>query len=51
MSTTVIEFMANEPGDRFFHRHLLYHLMSGMARVVKYEGVTADPATRSIRDE
>ena len=51
MSTTVIEFMANEPGDWFFHCHLLYHMMSGMARVVKYEGFTPDPATQSIRDE
>lgn len=37
MSTTVIEFDANEPGDWFFHCHLLYHMKSGMARVVHYE--------------
>jgi FtsP/CotA-like multicopper oxidase with cupredoxin domain len=51
MTTVVIEFMANEPGDWFFHCHLLYHMMSGMARVVKYEGFTPAPATQAIRDE
>ena len=48
MSTTVIEFMANEPGDWFFHCHILYHMMSGMAQVVRYEGFTPDPATEAI---
>ncbi len=51
MSTTVIEFMADEPGDWFFHCHLLYHMMSGMARVVEYEGFTAAPETEEIRNE
>lgn len=37
MSTTVIEFEANEVGDWFFHCHLLYHMKSGMARMVHYE--------------
>lgn len=37
MSTTVIEFYSDEPGDWFFHCHLLYHLKSGMARVIHYE--------------
>lgn len=49
MSTTVIEFEANEMGDWFFHCHLLYHMMSGMARVIEYEGYTADPATQDAR--
>lgn len=48
MSTTVIEFMADEPGDWFFHCHQLYHMMSGMARVMRYEGYTPDPATQAI---
>jgi hypothetical protein len=43
MSTTVIEFYTDEPGDWFFHCHLLYHMMNGMARVVHYEGFTAGP--------
>lgn len=37
MSTTVIEFDANELGDWFFHCHLLYHMKSGMAQVVHYD--------------
>lgn len=45
MSTTVIEFEANEVGDWFFHCHLLYHMDSGMARVVKYDNFTPDAAT------
>lgn len=38
MDTTVIEFAADEFGDWFFHCHLLYHMMSGMARMVHYDG-------------
>lgn len=51
MTTTVIEFMADEPGDWFFHCHLLYHMMSGMARVVEYQGFTPAPETAEIRDK
>ncbi|MCB0353825.1 MAG: multicopper oxidase domain-containing protein [Bdellovibrionales bacterium] len=36
MATTTIEFDAEEEGDWFFHCHLLYHMMSGMARMVHY---------------
>jgi FtsP/CotA-like multicopper oxidase with cupredoxin domain len=43
MSTTIIEFAANEVGDWFFHCHLLYHMKSGMARLVHYDGF--DPGT------
>ncbi|MBW1799176.1 MAG: multicopper oxidase domain-containing protein [Deltaproteobacteria bacterium] len=49
MSTTVIEFDANEFGDWFFHCHLLYHMKSGMARVVHYENYTPGPAVAAIR--
>jgi len=49
MSTTVIEFDANEFGDWFFHCHLLYHTKSGMARVVHYEGFKLDPKLAKIR--
>ena len=49
MSTTVIEFAADEFGDWFFHCHLLYHMKGGMARVVHYEGFTVDPQLASIR--
>ena len=48
MSTTVIEFDANEVGDWFFHCHLLYHMKSGMARVVGYEGFTPDADTAAL---
>ena len=47
MNTTVIEFKANELGDWFFHCHLLYHMKSGMARVVRYNGFTNDAATEA----
>jgi hypothetical protein len=50
METTVIEFPAEEVGDWFFHCHLLYHLESGMARVVHYEGFEPDPATAMVRE-
>ncbi|NOZ14162.1 MAG: multicopper oxidase domain-containing protein [Acidobacteria bacterium] len=49
MSTTVIEFNANEFGDWFFHCHLLYHMKSGMARLVHYEGFTLNPQLSAVR--
>ncbi|MBF9252171.1 multicopper oxidase domain-containing protein [Pontibacter sp. 172403-2] len=36
MQAITIEFLANEPGEWFFHCHILYHMMSGMARVFSY---------------
>ncbi|MFP4317296.1 MAG: multicopper oxidase domain-containing protein [Desulfovibrionales bacterium] len=51
MSTTVIEFDASERGDWFFHCHILYHMKSGMARVVHYEGFTPDPETAAVRPQ
>ncbi|MFP5458384.1 MAG: multicopper oxidase domain-containing protein, partial [Bacteriovoracia bacterium] len=35
-TTKVIEFYTNEPGEWMLHCHNLYHLKTGMARVVKY---------------
>lgn len=49
MSTTVIEFAANEFGDWFFHCHLLYHMKSGMARVIHYDGYQPDPEVVAIQ--
>jgi CopA family copper-resistance protein len=49
MSTTVIEFYGNEVGDWFFHCHLLYHMKSGMARVIHYEEYQTDPEVASIQ--
>ena len=40
METVTIEFYANEEKDWFFHCHILYHMMAGMARVVSYENST-----------
>lgn len=40
MQEVTIEFRGNggdENGDWFLHCHILYHMMSGMARVVSYE--------------
>lgn len=51
MSTTVIEFDANEVGDWFFHCHLLYHMKTGMARVVSYENFTLNPQMSAIRPQ
>ena len=37
MQQVTIEFYGNEYGDWFFHCHILYHLMGGMARVFSYD--------------
>jgi CopA family copper-resistance protein len=41
--TRTIEFYANEPGEWMLHCHNLYHLKTGMARVVKYMSYTPKP--------
>ena len=51
MGTTVVEFDANEVGDWFFHCHNLYHMHTGMARVVEYESFTPDDAVQSVRSK
>jgi hypothetical protein len=43
MGRRLIEFEANERHDWMFHCHILYHMMSGMGRIFRYEaepGVT-----------
>lgn len=37
MQRVKIEFDANEDSDWFFHCHVLYHLLGGMARVYSYD--------------
>lgn len=40
MQKVTIEFHGNEGdeyGDWFFHCHILYHMMSGMARIISYD--------------
>lgn len=38
----VIEFYANEPGQWMLHCHNLYHMMTGMGRVVRYDTFKMD---------
>ncbi len=42
MSRVTIEFAANEEKDWFFHCHILYHMKSGMTRVISYNGSERD---------
>lgn len=35
----VTQWHANNPGKWFFHCHIEWHLMSGMARVIKYKSI------------
>ena len=51
MSTTVIEFYNNETGDWFFHCHLLYHMKSGMARLVHYQDFTPAENVAAVRHQ
>jgi CopA family copper-resistance protein len=43
METDTLEFNANVEGDWFFHCHILFHMMSGMGRVFRYENQAANP--------
>jgi FtsP/CotA-like multicopper oxidase with cupredoxin domain len=49
LGTTVMEFYADEEKDWFFHCHVLYHMKSGMARIVHYAGSELDPQIAAIR--
>jgi FtsP/CotA-like multicopper oxidase with cupredoxin domain len=49
MTTTIIEFNTNEVGDWFFHCHLLYHMKSGMARVIEYDTFNPGPIVMALR--
>lgn len=37
MQKVTIEFYGDEVGDWFFHCHILYHMMGGMARIMSYD--------------
>ena len=37
MQEVTIEFFGDEYGDWFFHCHILYHMMGGMARIFSYD--------------
>ena len=43
MERDTIEFAANASGDWFFHCHVLYHMMSGMGRIFRYENSPPNP--------
>lgn len=47
MTKRTVEFEANEHHDWMFHCHILYHMMSGMARVFRYED-DASPASEPM---
>jgi FtsP/CotA-like multicopper oxidase with cupredoxin domain len=50
MGRRLVEFAATEDKDWMFHCHILYHMMSGMARVFRYEGATSAPARETPVD-
>lgn len=47
LGQTVIEFEASEEKDWFFHCHILYHMMAGMTRIIRYEN---DPGPQEFED-
>lgn len=46
-----IEFLANEPGQWMFHCHNLYHMKTGMSRIVSYKGFKPTPEIQSIQNQ
>ena len=49
MQKVIIEFDAIESGEWFFHCHVLYHMMSGMARIYSYENFQRDPRMKDVK--
>ena len=50
MQTVTIEFFADQEKDWFFHCHNLYHMKSGMARVVSYNNHQNDTFNNYIKN-
>ncbi len=48
-SSRTIEFLADEPGEWMLHCHNLYHMKTGMARVVKYSSFTPSPEMAMLK--
>lgn len=48
MGTRTIEFYAKEPGQWMLHCHNLYHMKTGMARVVKYMSYKQSPEMAQV---
>ncbi len=51
LTTTVIEFAASEDKDWFFHCHILYHMMDGMTRIVRYEDQPGPKELEKARED
>ncbi|NIP30939.1 MAG: multicopper oxidase domain-containing protein, partial [Candidatus Dadabacteria bacterium] len=49
--SVVIEFEASEDKDWLFHCHMLYHMMSGMGRVISYEDSDIDSDIKKLRKD
>lgn len=49
MQKVTIEFDATESGEWFFHCHVLYHMMSGMARIYSYNDYSRDPRMKEVK--
>lgn len=55
MQQVTIEFYGSEYGDWFFHCHILYHMMGGMARVFSYDTprdsrLTGHPVSKLVHE-
>lgn len=50
-TTKVIEFFTDEPGEWMLHCHNLYHLKTGMARVVKYSSYNPSSQIQQFQKE
>ncbi len=50
-TTRTIEFYADEPGEWMLHCHNLYHMKTGMARVVSYSSFTPRPDIQEYRKQ
>ena len=50
-TTRTIEFYSDEPGEWMLHCHNLYHLKTGMARVVKYSSFTPKSEIAKLQKE
>lgn len=49
MARVEIEFLGQEHKDWFFHCHNLYHMKTGMSRIIHYEGDAENPAFERTR--
>jgi hypothetical protein len=50
MASRTVEFLADDAGHWMFHCHILYHMMSGMARVFRYVDEPEERPTMAAMD-